>query len=151
MATEKEIETIDRMFKETKRNHFIHMFDDMNTGAFAVLKYLYENNFESTSGEITNFLKISSARVAFILKKLEEKNLITRTNSSTDARVTIVNLTKDGEKKCTDKKNELYKKINLIIDEVGFDKLYEINEIISKVNHIMKTEEKIIEGENTND
>ncbi len=146
MASSSEVNNIIKLFEENKKNHFLNMFDDNNKGALAVMKFLFYNSEKSTCGELSSKLNVSTARIAVILKKLEENNYIKRKISDSDARITNVFLTNEGKNICLKKKEELYKKINLIIDKLGVDKIYELSDTITKINHIMKSEEKITGG-----
>lgn len=141
MSTEKEVKEVHELFEKNRKVHFLHMFSDVNKGSFAVLKFLKENDCSSNSGEISNFLGVSTARIAAVLKKLEEKKLIQRKASSVDARITIVSLTELGKLKCAEKEKELNNCIKKIIDELGMEKIRDLSETLNKINHIMKSEE----------
>lgn len=147
MASNKEIEKVINLIKKTKENDYMNMHDHFNKGSFAIVKYLSDNNNISTAGELSNFLCVSTARIAVILKKLEEKKIIEKTRSENDARVTIVKLTDYGKNKIKIKKIELYEKIGKVIDEIGMEEIIKFNETITKINHIMKSEDKISKGE----
>ena len=74
-------------------------------GENPVLKMLYkakEKNEEVTPSQISKKFFISTARVARLLNQLEKKEFIYRSKSKTDTRITIINLTKTGEKKATE-------------------------------------------------
>lgn len=80
-------------------------------GEKAILVFL-EQKKEVSAGDISNFLNVSTARIAVVLKNLEKKDLIKKTTSQTDKRKTIVCLTKKGEDCCKNLRKTLIEKLN---------------------------------------
>lgn len=80
-------------------------------GEKAILVFL-EQKKEVSAGDISNFLNVSTARIAVVLKKLVKKDLIKKTTSQTDKRKTIVCLTKKGEDYCKNLRETLIEKLN---------------------------------------
>ena len=71
------------------------------------LKKAKDKNKEITAGDISKRFNISTARVAALLKDLEEKEYVVRNKSKNDLRVTIVELTLKGEEEALKIKNRL--------------------------------------------
>lgn len=71
------------------------------------LKKAKDKNKEITAGDISKRFNISTARVAALLKDLEEKKYVVRNKSKNDLRVTIVELTLKGEDEALKIKNRL--------------------------------------------
>lgn len=71
------------------------------------LKKAKDKNKEITAGDISKRFNISTARVAALLKDLEEKKYVVRNKSKNDLRVTIVELTLKGEEEALKIKNRL--------------------------------------------
>ena len=80
-------------------------------GERAILALL-EQRHELSAGDISNFLSVSTARIAVLLKNLEKKDLIKRLTSQNDKRKTIVHLTKKGEESCKNLSQIIIEKIN---------------------------------------
>lgn len=60
------------------------------------LSYLEKSDDEVLSGDLAKSLNVSTSRIAGLLKRMEQSELITRQNSSKDARCTIVKITPKG-------------------------------------------------------
>ena len=71
------------------------------------LKKAKDKNKEITAGDISKRFNISTARVAALLKDLEEKEYVVRNKFKNDLRVTIVELTLKGEEEALKIKNRL--------------------------------------------
>lgn len=111
-----------------------------NEGLGFVLAYLYKNRDKTIcAGDLAKALNVSTARVAAALKKLEEQQLITREDSKTDSRKTIVNLTDAGVKQTEETGRRLLGFIADVIDYVGTDDLDEYIRISSKINDAIKS------------
>lgn len=148
MATNSEVREIIDLMDKFHEKHIVHIFEDSNKGALAVIKFLENNNGVSTNGEISDFLGVSTARVAVLLKKLEEKEILKRSVSVKDARITIVSFTDKGKKVAQNKKKELENKVSKIIDALGIEKIREHHETINIINHIMENDDNKIKGDN---
>lgn len=71
------------------------------------LKKAKDKNKEITAGDISKRFNISTARVAALLKDLEEKEYVVRNKLKNDLRVTIVELTLKGEDEALKIENRL--------------------------------------------
>ena len=70
--------------------------------ALAVLRYLTEHNAGATVGEVQEYLYCSASVASSVISKLEEAGYVTRTRSSEDNRVVIVELTLAGHALATE-------------------------------------------------
>ena len=70
----------------------------LNRGEERVLLFLYKQNGHIMVGDLTNAFALSTGRMANILRQLEEKKLISRTQQKDDKRKFEVALTKKGIK-----------------------------------------------------
>ena len=75
-------------------------------GEMALLRTLMESTHELTPSQLAESSMVSSARVANILRALEEKGLVAREHSQADRRVVLVSLTDEGRKFCRNKRHE---------------------------------------------
>ncbi len=123
------------------KNRPNEVFDEMNkseVGFFAVIKYLYESSIDVTSADICKHLKISSARMAVLIKKLEKKGLVVKINSDKDARIKVLKLSKKGTEFAHKMKAHMYETMKKIIDEFGLDEIEELFSKLSRLKCIMK-------------
>lgn len=95
---EREVIKIIQQFKETYPKDFFKILDKNACGICFVLNYLSSHNEECYSKDICLESGLSSARVAVLLKKMEAKDLIKKSDSVDDGRFTIIRLTSNGRK-----------------------------------------------------
>ncbi len=136
MATEQEIEYVYSRFITKEPTEFLERINDTNAGIGAVLKILDAATTEVSAGDLAQKMKVSTARIAVLLNKMSAKNLIERRSSSLDGRKVIVQLTEIGEKEIGKAKASITKLIEMIIDEIGMEKVktfIEISETIQKL------------------
>lgn len=121
--------------------------DDVNykkikpDGMNLVLKYLVMNqDKEILSGDIANALELSTARIAVLLNKLERDNLVKRVPVESDLRKTKIVLTKEGIDKVDVKRQKVLKLINVIIDELGYEKLDDFIKTLEIIKKIVEKE-----------
>ena len=141
MATTEQIEALlEQLEKAPPSEHFQHI--DKNTvGIRAILKYLSETSEKVTAGKIGEHIKVSTARVAVLLKKMEAKDLIEKEQDPDDGRIVIVKLSEHGKKTATAARDEVYRSIGEMIDKVGMDRMLEFAEISNEIHSIMKKSE----------
>ncbi len=126
----------ENLHKHQKNRKGFEDVGNRNKGAVAVILYLLEKG-EAKSVDVSKALNISSARMAVLLKKLESKNMVVKTNSKIDARAIIIKLTDKGSNTAQSIKNEMYNAVEKVIDEVGLEELKKIIDGINKVGKIL--------------
>lgn len=77
-------------------HELINLLEAGYRGEFVALRYLRENGRETVPGSWPKQMRISTARVAAILKSLARKKYICRTRSEKDGRSFIVRATAGG-------------------------------------------------------
>lgn len=139
MATQEDILYAEKLLHDNSPHKIFNSVNQQNFGTLAVLKYLYDATDEVNSVDISNFICISSARVTVLIKKLEQRGLLTKTNSSTDARVKIIKLTDKGHAIAKKHRERMFATTGEILDTFGleeFEKLMHntciLKEIITK-------------------
>ncbi len=133
MATKDEIRIIKELLDKNAPGKGFERINKGDVGLFAVLRYLDEFGNDISSVDISNYLRISSARMTVLLKKMEHKGLIIKNKSVRDARAIEVSLTDKGQKLINEFKEKMNKSISRIIDEFGVD---EIRFLFKKINVI---------------
>ena len=141
MATREQIEALlEQLEKAPPSEHFQHI--DKNTaGIRAILKYLSETDEKITAGKISEHMKVSTARVAVLLKKMAAKNLIEKEQDPSDGRIVVVKLSEHGMQTADMLRDNLYKHIGEMIDRVGMDRMLEFAEISNQIHSVMKEAE----------
>ena len=138
MATEAEIQKAMDLFHTNNPNRIFEQIRKVDVGMVAVLKYLNQNKNGIKSKDISDYMKVSSARMAILLKKMESKNLIEKSTSKEDCRVTIVKLTEYGEEIVKQVRIHMEGIAEKIVDELGIEELERIFEGLNKIKKLMK-------------
>lgn len=122
--------------------------DKNSVGIGCVMTFLGAAESAVSAGAISRHMNVSTARVAVLLKNLEEKGLILRKKSGKDSRITLVELTEAGIAYNKQREESVYSFIDTIIARVGYDRLREFllagAEINQAVCELLKSEEKVI-------
>lgn len=137
MATKEEVGLAIQLIEERKP---LKVFEEMHRkdmGVYAVIKYLDRTAGEVKAVDICKFLGISSARMAVVLKKLETKNLVTKGDSSIDARAKTIKLTEKGKVLAKDLKEQMYYSVEKIVDEFGLEEFQQLMQNIHKLDKIL--------------
>lgn len=135
MATKEQIEMVVERMRHACPAHFFKYVDEMQVGIGAALQLLYESEEEVTAGRISDVLKVSTARVAVLIKKMVSKGLVTKEQSARDARVTIVRLTDFGTRTVEEVWGDICQKIGTVIDTVGEERLFTFFSIAEEIEN----------------
>lgn len=125
-----------------KPNHIFERFNNMEKGIQFILLYLYEHNKEIIAGDLASSLKVSTARIAVLLKKMEKRDLIIRRPSAQDGRKTVVELTDLGRKTVEAMRKKALDKMERLIEEIGEEDILAFIRISLKIREFMEREEK---------
>lgn len=123
-------------FQACSKCNFENIFSGFNKGELGVLQLLSSKNKSFTSGELSEMLKVSTARVASILNSLEHKSLIVRKMDNIDKRKTLIEITEKGVILTQDIKDKIMKRIDYLIENLGrerFDEYLNLTMSISKI------------------
>lgn len=110
-------------FLECKPSMFLEKIENMQKGGISILFYLEQSETEVIAGDIAKEMQVSTARIAVLLRKLENSDLIEKCNSTSDARKTVVKITNKGREYCQEIKNQILYKTEHLIEEFGMEKL----------------------------
>lgn len=103
-----------------------------------VLDYLEQAEGEVTAGDLAKKMEVSPARVAILLKKMEESGFIARHTSSKDARRIIVEITPAGVAFVEDMKERTLNKVESLLNQVSKEDLYTYVKISRKIREAME-------------
>ena len=96
MVSEAEVWRILSEFNSIKPVEFLQQIDVNSMGIGKVLGFISCANREVSAGEISDFMEVSTARVAVLLKKMSDKGLIVKHSDPKDARRVLVSITDEG-------------------------------------------------------
>ena len=138
MATKEQIETLlEQLSKAPPTEHFQNI--DKNTaGIRAILKYLSETDKKVTAGNISEHMKVSTARVAVLLKKMVAKDLIEKEQDPADGRIVVVKLSEHGKQTAARLQENIRSHIGEMIDRVGMERMLEFAAISNEIHSVMK-------------
>ena len=137
MATKEQIDTLFRELEKAPPSEHFKYFDESTAGIQAILKYLNTTEKEASAGKISNHIKVSTARTAVLLKKMEAKNLIERKPDPDDGRMVIVKLSEHGKQKASAIHENVCRSLGEMIDKVGMDRMLEFVEISNEIHKLM--------------
>lgn len=130
----------EELFQQLKTNCYISLpevLNDFSKGEIGVLSYLSFNKNDVSAGELSDELKVSTARIASILNSLENKKYIKRRSDKKDKRKILVSITNKGKNLAIDTKRDIICKIMKIIEEVGYEEILVYTKIALKIRNIL--------------
>lgn len=133
MVTKEEARILIQRMADNRPKAFFKQFDDTNAGIGCVLRYLSEADRPVSSGEISEFMHVSTARVAVLLRKMAEKNLILKNGDPDDARKTMVTLSEHGMECVKEKQEEFLNVFCTVVDQVGKERMEQFIEISADI------------------
>lgn len=141
MATHEQIAMTLEALQATHPKELFHTMDLNQAGIGAVLRLVYESEETVTAGKIADFMGVSTARVAVLLKKMAAQGLIIKESDAKDGRVTVVRLSEQGTARVEAMRSHLYTHIGAVIDKVGMERMQEfitisgeIRDAVTKLN-----------------
>ena len=138
MHNQEEIEGLIQAMYDAQPKDLARFMSENQAGIKAVLQLLYLAEGPVTAGTIAEEIGVSTARVAVLLKKMENKDLILREADPEDARVTTVRLSDQGLKTVTAMRQELYRQMGILIDRMGMDRMLEFVAISKEIQDVLK-------------
>lgn len=141
MATQAEIEILLKQLKKAPPSALFQNIDKSTVGIRAVLQYLYETDEVVTAGKLSEKMGVSTARVAVLLKKMAAKGLVEKEADPTDGRVVVVRLSEYGKETALKIREDIYARINTMIDKVGMERMLEFAEISNEIHSVMEKPE----------
>ncbi|MCM1364621.1 MAG: winged helix DNA-binding protein [Faecalibacterium sp.] len=114
-------------------------FGDIQTnlkGENFLLAHLFNSGGESTPGKLAEFLDVSAARIAAILRSLESKDFIERISDGKDKRRIMVKLTEDGRKWVDSIQCDIIRHASDVLEGLGEEDSAELVRILKKIIHL---------------
>lgn len=138
MATAEQIERIVDALQAAHPKDLFQTIDETQVGIGAVLRLLYESTEIVTAGKIAEYMNVSTARVAVLLKKMVAKDLIVKEVDANDARVTVVQLSEHGRITVETMRNEIHRQFGTVIDKIGMERMMEFVAISREIQNALK-------------
>lgn len=140
MPSENEIkEAILTMGTLMRRAIIRKMESNTAIGEGAMMHYLAERE-QSTAGELAEFLKVGTGRIANLLKSSEKKGIIERTRDKSDGRKVIVRITEKGklfhERRESELVETLTNKMSVLTDDEFRDFLKILKKLVGEENYV---------------
>lgn len=137
MVTREQALIVLNKFRENKPARFFNKVDETSAGMSFVLVYLNEHEGDVYASSIAEEMKISRARVAVLIQKLINKQMIEKLPSNSDARIEVLKLTSEGKEKIEFFKEQMISRVIKIIEEVGLEEVYKFIETSAKIRNIL--------------
>ncbi|MBD5469671.1 MAG: MarR family transcriptional regulator [Lachnospiraceae bacterium] len=102
-----------------------------------VLSYLEQADSEVNAGDLSKKLNVSTARIAALLKKMEQSGLITRRTSPKDARRIVVEITPSGIALVDGMREQTLHRIELLLAQVSKEDLETYIRISHQIKKVM--------------
>ena len=102
-----------------------------------MLRLLYEAGRDVSSGEITEKMGVSTARVAVLVRKAVARGLVERNVDPVDARRTCIRLTDVGAAAVRRTMTEVEDVVGKIIDSLGLDEIERFVETSRRIKEIV--------------
>lgn len=139
MAKEEEIQKFMNMMDQMHPIRDFSKIDTTKAGIGAVMRFLNESERPVTAGKISEQIRVSTARVAVLLKKMEAKGLIIKKSHDRDARITMVCLTEEGEKIIREIHQSMRKNVEKMIDQIGAERLETAFTVMQEIRSILES------------
>lgn len=144
LLTTEETEKLIEKYKESRPKKIMERFDREDAGIMYVMKILVKAGKPMSAGELSEAMKVSTARVAVLIKKLEQNNLIVRSSDPSDARKTLVDVSDYGRSEYEKGKETFMKFCSAVIERAGVERFKEFIEISNEINDAVEAEFEIM-------
>lgn len=141
MATSEQMHFILEALQTTQPRELFRAMDMQQAGIGAVLRLVYESEDAVTAGKIADYMGVSTARVAVLLKKMAQQGLIFKESDKNDARVTVVRLSEKGRARAEQMRAHLYASLDSVIDKIGMARLEEFIAISQQIRESLEAPE----------
>jgi len=151
MVSNQEVLALLKEFNNIKPLAFLQRIDIQSMGIGNVLGFLLCSDHEVSAGEISEYMNVSTARVAVLLKKMADKGLITRKPDPHDGRRVLVSITENGKELFTEKQREILLYGSAIVEHFGENRVREFIKSCKDIKDVVDRveQEQIALSENT--
>lgn len=150
MVSDTEIKEIISKLKRARPGRILDDYHINNEGVMHALVFLYLEDKSVSAGAISRRLNVSTARVAVILRKMLEKEIITKETDPKDARRAVIEITPKGRSIVERHKQMFYEDMKEMVDSIGKERFDDFLEVLGEM-HVFLEEKRKIRGENCNE
>lgn len=137
MSTRKDAqEFMEKLYTSIPR-FFYSELETTQRGFGFVLSYLEQTDSEVNAGDLSKKLNVSTARIAALLKKMEQSGLVTRHTSPKDARRTVVEITPSGIALVDGMREQTLHRMELLLAQVSKEDLETYIRISRQIKKVM--------------
>ena len=128
---------IDLLLKVSKsdKKQAIDVVDDASKGLFLALQ-LIKDNEGLTAGELAKKFKVSTARVAVVLRNLEEKGYIIKQVDKSDKRKVIIKISELGLEKHRESSLKVLDKVLQLFENFTDEELVTFANLLTKIKPV---------------
>lgn len=146
MPTREDTERLLEKLRNTRPKKISDHFERTDAGLMCVLKCLLKSEKPVSAGEISSFMHVSTARVAVLIKKLEERNLVEKTCDPSDARKTMLKISEHGIKMIEEHREKFLVFFASVIERMGEDRF---NQFVELSEEFRDAVEEMMSSENS--
>ena len=140
MISKEETAVLLKRMAQSRPKKLFHRFDDTNAGIGCVVRYLSNVGRPVSAGEISQFMNVSTARVAVLLRKMNEKGLIVRSTDPDDARKTMISLSEECIRKVEKHKEYFLGFFSAVIERMGKERFEQFIELSEELRDAFEAE-----------
>lgn len=140
MPDREETERLLELLRQSRPKKMFDHFERTDAGLMCVLKYLIKADRPVSAGEISCHMNVSTARVAVLIKKLEERELVEKTSDPSDARKTMLKISENGIKRIEEHRNNFIEFFSSVIDRIGEEKFTQFIELSEELKKAIEEE-----------
>ena len=127
---------MEKLYSCTPR-FFYSEIETIQRGFGFILNYLEQADGEVNAGDLSKKLNVSTARIAALLKRMEQNGLITHHASQEDARRIVVEITPAGIVLVDEMREQTLQKIELLLDQISREDLETYIRISRQIKAVM--------------
>ena len=132
-------------FRASIPRKMMEQFDQDGAGIIHAIMILEKAGEPITAGTISEAMHVSTARVAVLLRKMEQKNLIVRLRDPSDARRTLIAVSDYGREEICYHREQVLNFSAAVIERVGVERFSEYIRISEEIKTIIDEEVPIPE------
>ena len=127
-----------KRLQEIKQPKILKTISDLDAGMRCIMLFLSENSTGVYASAISENMGVSRARVGVLLKKMENKGLVTKTKSTTDSRIEIISMTDQGKKLISSAFDKVVEDTIKLIDIIGYKELSDFLDTSEKIQRVLE-------------
>ena len=116
---------------------FYRDLDATKRGAYFILAYLARAEETVVAGDFSKLLHVSTARIAALLRKMEQRRLITRHHDLADARRTVVEITPAGVETLDKLREQALAKVERLLERFSKEELQTFIQLSYKIRRAL--------------